>query len=100
MIRHPGDMTRPPERTEHKWRTQDSFTPSYRAFHEVYPTKGFRRERDLSISRKHRRIFGEACGRFGMTGTLLSAAVLLSKFPLRVIGEQHTPESYSPGGKL
>jgi hypothetical protein len=24
---------------DHKWRTQDGFTPSYKAFHEVYITK-------------------------------------------------------------
>jgi hypothetical protein len=27
------------QRKEHRWRTQDGVTPSYRAFHEVYVTK-------------------------------------------------------------
>lgn len=33
-----------PDRREHKWRTKDGFTPSYRALHEVYITKDFGEE--------------------------------------------------------
>ena len=34
---------------EHKWRTQDGFTPSYRALHEVYITKDFGAERNEEL---------------------------------------------------
>ncbi len=37
------------QRREHKWRTQDGVTPSYRAFHEVYITKSFGPERDEAL---------------------------------------------------
>ena len=33
-------MTEHPERTVHKGRPRESFTPSYEAFHEVYIYKG------------------------------------------------------------
>ncbi len=34
------------QRREHKWRTQDGFTPNYRAFHEVYITKDLGSQRN------------------------------------------------------
>jgi hypothetical protein len=34
---------------EHKWRVRDGRTPTYRAFHEVYITKGFGSERDEDL---------------------------------------------------
>ncbi len=34
---------------EHKWRTQDGVTPSYKAFHEVYVTKDFGSERNEEL---------------------------------------------------
>ena len=33
----------------HKWRTQDGFTPSYKAFHEVYITKDLGPERNKKL---------------------------------------------------
>ena len=42
-------MTEHPERTVHKWRTRDGFTPNYRAFHEVYITKDFGPERNKDL---------------------------------------------------
>ena len=37
------------EEPEHKWRPRDGFTPSYRAFHEVYITKDFGAERNEEL---------------------------------------------------
>ena len=37
------------QRGEHKWRTQDGFTPSYKAFHEVYVAKDFGSERNEEL---------------------------------------------------
>lgn len=37
------------QRKEHKWRTQDGVTPSYKAFHEVYVTKDLGSERNAEI---------------------------------------------------
>ena len=37
------------QRKEHKWRTQDGFTPSYKAFHEVHVTKDFGPERNEEL---------------------------------------------------
>ncbi len=37
------------QRREHKWRTQDGATPSYKAFHEVYVTKDFGSERNEEL---------------------------------------------------
>jgi hypothetical protein len=34
---------------DHKWRTRDGFTPSYRALHEVYITKDFGPERNEDL---------------------------------------------------
>jgi hypothetical protein len=34
---------------DHKWRTQDGFTPSYQALHEVYITKDFGAERNEEL---------------------------------------------------
>ena len=34
---------------DHKWRTQDGSTPSYRALHEVYVTKDFGPERNEEL---------------------------------------------------
>jgi len=34
------------QRREHKWRTQDGVTPSYKAFHEVCVTKDLGSERN------------------------------------------------------
>ena len=34
---------------DHKWRTQDGFTPSYKAFHEVYITKDLGSERNEKL---------------------------------------------------
>ncbi len=36
---------------DHKWRTQDGFTPDYKAFHEVYITKdlGPKRNEELKL---------------------------------------------------
>jgi len=42
-------MMKYPEGREHRWRTRDGFTPSYRAFHEVYITKDFGAERNEEI---------------------------------------------------
>ena len=38
-----------PQRREHKWRTQDGVTPSYKAFHEVYVTKDLGSERNEEL---------------------------------------------------
>lgn len=35
--------------SEHKWRVRDGVTPTYRAFHEVYITKGFGTARDEDL---------------------------------------------------
>jgi hypothetical protein len=37
------------QRKEHKWRTQDGVTPSYKAFHEVYITKDLGSERNEEL---------------------------------------------------
>jgi hypothetical protein len=37
------------EEPEHKWRPRDGFTPSYRAFHEVYITKDLGTERNNQL---------------------------------------------------
>lgn len=37
------------QRKEHKWRTQDGFTPSYKASHEVYVTKDLGPERNEEL---------------------------------------------------
>lgn len=34
---------------DHKWRTRDGFTPSYKAFHEVYITKDLGSERNEEL---------------------------------------------------
>ncbi|MFC1970831.1 hypothetical protein ACFLV0_02695 [Chloroflexota bacterium] len=34
---------------DHKWRTRDGFTPSYRALHEVYITKDLGSERNEEL---------------------------------------------------
>ena len=34
---------------DHKWRTRDGFTPTYRALHEVYITKDFRAARNKEL---------------------------------------------------
>jgi len=34
---------------DHKWRTRDGFTPSYKAFHEVYITKDLGPERNEDL---------------------------------------------------
>jgi hypothetical protein len=34
---------------EHKWRTEDGVTPSYKAFHEVYTTKDLGSERNEEL---------------------------------------------------
>ena len=34
---------------EHKWRTRDGSTPSYKAFHEVYVTRDLRSERNEEL---------------------------------------------------
>jgi hypothetical protein len=43
------DMTEHPERTVHKWRLREGYTPSYRAFHEVYITKDLGPERNQDL---------------------------------------------------
>jgi hypothetical protein len=42
-------MTEHPERREHKWRLREGYTPSYRAFHEVYITKDLGQERNEEL---------------------------------------------------
>jgi hypothetical protein len=42
-------MTEHPERTVHKGRPRESFTPSYVAFHEVYITKDLGSERNEDL---------------------------------------------------
>ena len=42
-------MTEHPERTVHKGRPTEGFTPSYEAFHEVYITKDLRSERNEDL---------------------------------------------------
>jgi hypothetical protein len=37
------------QRREHRWRTQDGVTPSYKAFHEVYITKDLGSERNEQL---------------------------------------------------
>ena len=37
------------QREEHKWRTQDGVTPSYKAFHEVYITKDLGSQRNEEL---------------------------------------------------
>jgi hypothetical protein len=37
------------QRKEHKWRTQDGVTPSYKAFNEVYITKDLGSERNEKL---------------------------------------------------
>jgi hypothetical protein len=37
------------QRKEHKWRTQDGVTPSYKAFHEVYITKDLGAQRNQEV---------------------------------------------------
>jgi hypothetical protein len=37
------------QRKEHKWRTQDGVTPSYKSFHEVYITKDLGSERNEEL---------------------------------------------------
>ena len=37
------------QRKEHKWRTQDGVTPSYKAFHEVFITKDLGSERNEEL---------------------------------------------------
>ncbi len=37
------------ERKEHRWRTQDGVTPSYKAFHEVYITKDLGSQRNQEV---------------------------------------------------
>ena len=45
MTEHPEH----PERGIHKWRPRDGFTPSYKAFHEVYVTKDLGPERNEDL---------------------------------------------------
>lgn len=42
-------MTEHSERTVHKWRTREGYTPSYKAFHEVYITKDLGSERNKDL---------------------------------------------------
>jgi hypothetical protein len=42
-------MTEHPEKTVHKWRPREGFTPSYKAFHEVYITKDLGPERNEDL---------------------------------------------------
>jgi hypothetical protein len=42
-------MTEHPERTEHKRRSRDCYTPNYEAFHEVYITKDLGSERNEDL---------------------------------------------------
>ena len=42
-------MTEHPERTVHKGRLREGFTPSYEAFHEVYITKDLGSERNEDL---------------------------------------------------
>jgi hypothetical protein len=42
-------MAEHPERTVHKWRAREGFTPSYKAFHEVYITKDLGPERNEDL---------------------------------------------------
>jgi hypothetical protein len=42
-------MTEHPERTEHKRRPRDGYTPSHEAFHEVYITKDLGSERNEDL---------------------------------------------------
>ncbi len=42
-------MEEHPEKTVHKWRPREGFTPSYKAFHEVYITKDLGPERNEDL---------------------------------------------------
>jgi hypothetical protein len=42
-------MAEHPEKTVHKWRPREGFTPSYKAFHEVYITKDLGPERNEDL---------------------------------------------------
>ena len=42
-------MTEHPERRIRKWRLREGFTPSYKAFHEVYITKDLGSERNEEL---------------------------------------------------
>ena len=42
-------MTKHEEGMEHKWRPKEGYTPSYKAFHEVYITKDFGPERNEDL---------------------------------------------------
>ena len=42
-------MTKHVEGMEHKWRPREGYTPSYKAFHEVYITKDLGSERNEKL---------------------------------------------------
>ncbi len=42
-------MKEHPEKTVHKWRPREGFTPNYKAFHEVYITKDLGPERNEDL---------------------------------------------------